>query len=55
MEIAIFTEAGLLAHSETYLVKQSKIELNTSALSTGIYFLRLKNDKINKTFKLIKQ
>ncbi|WP_339654774.1 PQQ-dependent sugar dehydrogenase [uncultured Maribacter sp.] len=55
VEIAIFTEAGLLIHSETYLVKQSKIELNTSAFSSGIYFLRVKNDKVNKSFKLIKQ
>ncbi|MEH6779887.1 T9SS type A sorting domain-containing protein, partial [Maribacter arcticus] len=55
VEIAIFTEAGLLVHSETYLVKQSKIELNTSAFSSGIYFLRVKNDKVNKSFKLIKQ
>jgi len=54
IEIAIFTEAGLLVHSETYLVKHSKIELNTSALSSGIYFLRLKNDKVNKSFKFIK-
>ena len=55
VEIAIFTEAGVLVHSETYLVKHSKIELNTSAFSSGIYFLRLKNDKVNKSFKLIKQ
>ena len=55
VEIAIFTEAGILIHSKTYFVTQSKIELNTSALSTGFYFLRLKNDKVNKSFKLIKQ
>lgn len=55
VEIAIFTEAGLLIHSKTYLVKQSKIELNTSAFSSGIYLLRVKNDKLNKSFKLIKQ
>lgn len=55
VEIAIFTEAGLLIHSETYLVKHSKIELNTNAFSSGIYFLRVKNDKVNKSFKLIKQ
>jgi glucose/arabinose dehydrogenase len=55
VEMAIFTEAGLLIHSETYLVKQSNIEINTSAFSSGIYFLRVKNDKINKSFKLIKQ
>ena len=54
VEIAIFTEAGLLIHSKTYLVKQSIIELKTSALSSGIYFLRLKNDKVNKSFKFIK-
>ncbi|MEH6762150.1 MAG: T9SS type A sorting domain-containing protein, partial [Maribacter arcticus] len=54
VEIAIFTEAGLLIHSKTYLVKQSIVELNTSALSSGIYFLRLKNDKVNKSFKFIK-
>ncbi len=55
VEIAIFTQAGLLIHSETYLVKQSNIEINTSAFSSGIYFLRVKNDKVNKSFKLIKQ
>ncbi|SEM22191.1 Por secretion system C-terminal sorting domain-containing protein [Maribacter orientalis] len=55
VEIAIFTEAGLLIHSETYLVKSSKIEINTSALSSGIYFLRVMNDNVNKSFKLIKQ
>lgn len=55
VEIAIFTETGLLIHSETYLIKQSKIELRTSAFSSGIYFLRVMNDKVNKSFKLIKQ
>ena len=55
VEIAIFTEAGLLIHSETYLVKSSKIEINTSTLSSGIYFLRVMNDNVNKSFKLIKQ
>ena len=55
VEIAIFTEAGLLIHSETYLVKHYKIEINTSAFSSGIYFLRMKNNKVNKSFKLIKQ
>ncbi|APQ18495.1 PQQ-dependent sugar dehydrogenase [Maribacter hydrothermalis] len=55
VEIAIFTEAGLLIHTNTYQVEQNIIEINTSGLTTGIYFLRLKNDIINKSFKLIKQ
>ncbi|MEH6748192.1 MAG: PQQ-dependent sugar dehydrogenase [Maribacter arcticus] len=55
VEIAIFTESGLLMQTNTYQVGQRIIEINTSGLTTGIYFLRLKNDKINKSFKLIKQ
>ena len=55
VEIAIFTEAGLLMHTDTYQVEQNVIQINTSGLTTGIYFLRLKNDTINKSFKLIKQ
>jgi len=55
IEIAIFTQAGVLAHSDNYKVEQSIIEINTSSLSSGIYFLRLKNDKFNKSFKLLKQ
>lgn len=55
IEIAIFTEAGVLVHSDNYKVEQSTININTSALSPGIYFLRLKNDNYNKSFKLLKQ
>ncbi|MDO6472192.1 PQQ-dependent sugar dehydrogenase [Maribacter sp. 1_MG-2023] len=55
IEIAIFTEAGVLVHSDNYKVEQSIIEINTSLLSSGIYFLRLKNDNFNKSFKLLKQ
>ena len=55
VEIAIFTESGLLMQTNTYHVGQRIIEINTSGLTPGIYFLRLKNDKINKSFKLIKQ
>lgn len=55
IEIAIFTEGGVLVHSDSYKVEQSIIEINTSLLSSGIYFLRLKNDNFNKSFKLLKQ
>ncbi|MGO4920511.1 PQQ-dependent sugar dehydrogenase [Maribacter spongiicola] len=55
IEIAIFTEAGVLVHSDNYKVEQSIIEINTSLLSSGIYFIRLKNDNFNKSFKLLKQ
>ncbi|MDP5060844.1 MAG: PQQ-dependent sugar dehydrogenase [Maribacter sp.] len=55
IEIAIFTEAGVLVHSDNYKVEESIIEINTSLLSSGIYFLRLKNDDFNKSFKLLKQ
>lgn len=55
LEIAIFTEAGVLLHSSNLKVEQSIIEINTSYLSSGIYFLKLKNDGYNKSFKLIKQ
>lgn len=55
LEIAIFTEAGVLLHSSNLKVEQSIIEINTSILSSGIYFLRLKNGSFNKSFKLLKQ
>ncbi|WP_299325073.1 PQQ-dependent sugar dehydrogenase [uncultured Maribacter sp.] len=55
IEIAIFTEAGVLVHSNDYKVEQSIIEINTSSLGSGIYFLRLKNDNFNKSFKFLKQ
>ncbi|SIQ78479.1 PQQ-dependent sugar dehydrogenase [Maribacter ulvicola] len=55
LEIAIFTESGLLVHSDNYKVEQSIIEINTSLLSSGVYFLRLKGDSLNKSFKLLKQ
>ncbi|WP_282118141.1 PQQ-dependent sugar dehydrogenase [Maribacter aquivivus] len=55
IEIAIFTEAGVLVHSDNYKVEQAIIKINTSSLSPGIYFLRLKNDNFNKSFKLLKQ
>lgn len=55
IEIAIFTEAGVLVHSDNYKVEQSIIETNTSLLCSGIYFLRLKNHNFNKSFKLLKQ
>ncbi|WP_139251995.1 T9SS type A sorting domain-containing protein [Maribacter aquivivus] len=54
-EIAIFTEAGVLVHSNNYKVEQAINEINTSSLRSGIYFLRLKNDNFNKSFKLLKQ
>ena len=54
VEIAIFTESGLLITSDTYQVNQTIITLNTGNLATGIYFIRLKNQEINKSFKLIK-
>lgn len=55
VEIAIFTESGILVYSNNYLVEQPIIEINTSLLSSGIYFLRLNNDNFNKSFKLLKQ
>ena len=54
LEITIFTEAGVLITSENRHVSHSVITLDTSALSSGIYFLRLKNENMDKSFKLIK-
>lgn len=54
VEIAIFTEAGQLITSDTYQVDHTIITLNTSSLVTGIYFIRLSNQEMNKSFKLIK-
>jgi hypothetical protein len=42
-------------HSEAYNAKQAIIETKTSGLSSGIYFISLKNDNINRFFKLIKE
>lgn len=54
VEIAIFTESGVLLTSKNYEVKQLTVTLDTSSLSSGIYFLRLKNEIINKSYKLVK-
>lgn len=54
IEIAIYTEAGQLISVDTYPVESKIITFNTSNLVTGVYFLKLKNEHINKSFKLIK-
>ncbi|WP_419211069.1 PQQ-dependent sugar dehydrogenase [Maribacter sp. X9] len=54
IEISVFSETGVLLRLENYKVNQSPITLDMSSLSSGIYFLRLKDAKINKSFKIIK-
>ncbi|TVZ13829.1 putative secreted protein (Por secretion system target) [Maribacter sp. MAR_2009_72] len=54
IDIAIYTEAGQLISVETYPVESKIITLNTSNLVTGVYFLKLKNEQLDKSFKLIK-
>ncbi|MBQ4915661.1 PQQ-dependent sugar dehydrogenase [Maribacter sp. MMG018] len=54
VEITIFTETGVLLSSKKYEVDQTPVTLDTSSFASGIYILRLKNEKMNESFKLVK-
>jgi len=54
VEIALYSELGILLHLDTYQKQESTVTLNTTTLASGVYIIRLKNEFIDKSFKIVK-
>jgi hypothetical protein len=51
--VEIYNLMGAVAYSQKKC--GNKVEINTADLQSGIYFIRMRNDKVSETRKFIKE
>ncbi|AZQ58497.1 T9SS type A sorting domain-containing protein [Maribacter sp. MJ134] len=54
VRISLYSESGVQLSSDQFVTTEGTATLNTSSLAKGIYFIRVKNEEMDKALKLIK-
>ena len=54
IDLSMYSESGALLLSKKYNSADGIITITTSHLTKGVYFIRIKNEKMDKSLKLIK-